>query len=60
MCSRPAALLDCEYDLILEHKGLYSAQHPPEQHSNGQVLDPGELEQLPESWGVCDGEGRVV
>ncbi len=44
-----SSVLHCEDDLILEDKGLHTTQHPPEDDQDSQVLDPGKLEELPES-----------
>ena len=52
-------LLDGEDDLVLEDEGLHTAQNPPEHHKDGQVLDPGKLEQLPEAGEVGDGEDGI-
>lgn len=46
-------------DLVLEHKGLHTCEHPEEDQQHAHILDPGKLDGLPEP-GSVGGEGRAV
>ena len=46
-------------ELVLEDESPHLAHEVHEDNEDGEVLDPGELDQLPETWGVAEHGSRI-